>query len=279
MIKRLYEFFSQTLTGSSFNSSNGVFKVNYHPYRDLSRSSEITVDPTKDIKDSAFRNGDYVKANVKGLKNKVLGQVISAKISEDGKYSLVTIQSVKTKKVYETIPGTIEFNLDTGNIKSPMKANITAGERVAQNAKYSGGKIVWGSMESKDWDSELSEDQNGRIVGPMGTGYFIKLEEDSDYQTELKGDCIHISKPTHGKDLIDHIKATEIETFFNNHPDLNECGPLIKDLMSIATLHNRNEKGAYSILVSRFPEKNSISYGEAKDTYGEKVYNMLSLFK
>ena len=36
-IKSLNEFYSQTLTGDSFNSSNGVFKVNYKPFSDLSK--------------------------------------------------------------------------------------------------------------------------------------------------------------------------------------------------------------------------------------------------
>jgi len=280
MIKRLDEYFSQTLTGSSFNSSNGVFKVNYHPYRDLSISNDIIMDPSRNVKDSEYRVGDFVKAKVKGLKNKIIGEVIGTRISEDGKYNLLMIKSVKTQKVHSAIPGTVEFNRGTGNIKSGMTANITAGERVAQSAKYSGGKIVWGSMESKDIDDELMEDESGRILGPMGTGYSIKLEDDPNYQTEIKDDhCIHMSKPSDASVLKDLIKATEIEIFFYNHPELTDQESIIKDLLSIFTLHNKSESGAYRILIQKFPEKNKISYGEAKDTYGEKVYNMLNSFK
>lgn len=277
MIKRLYEYFSQTLTGSSFNSSNGVFKVSYHPYRDLSRSSDIMMDPSRAVKDSDFRTGDFVKAKVKGIKNKVLGQVIGTRASEDGKYSMVTIKSVKTNKIHEAIPGSIEFNLDTGNIKSGMAVNVTAGERVAQNAKYSGGKIVWGSLESKDNDS-IMEDENGIIAGPMGTGYNFKLEDDPNYQTDVRDEkFIHIARPS--DNIPDNIKAVEMEIFFYKHPQLSELDPIIKSLLPIFTLMNKNEIGAYKILIQRFPEKNTLSYGEAKDTYEEKVYNILKDFR
>ena len=52
-IKSLNEYFSQTL-GDSFNSSNGVFKVNYRSYSDLSLPVGRGPDPSLLIKDSFF---------------------------------------------------------------------------------------------------------------------------------------------------------------------------------------------------------------------------------
>jgi hypothetical protein len=88
---------------------------------------------------------------------------------------------------------------------------------------------------------------------------------------------IHIARPS--DNIPDNIKAVEMEIFFYKHPQLSELDPIIKSLLPIFTLMNKNEIGAYKILIQRFPEKNTLSYGEAKDTYEEKVYNILKDFR
>ena len=57
-IKLINEQFAQTLNGDGFNSSNGVFKVNYKAYSDLSMSVGRDPDPSLLVKDSAFQVGD-----------------------------------------------------------------------------------------------------------------------------------------------------------------------------------------------------------------------------
>lgn len=280
MIKKLNEFFSQTLTGSSFNSSNGVFKVSYHPYRDLSISPGASpTDPSNFVKDSDYRVGDFVRANVKGKKNKVIGEVIGTRVSEDGKYSMVMIKSVKTQKVYNAIPGTIEFNKDSGNIKNPGPLNTTAEERIAQNAKYYGGNIIWGSLESKDTGIVSLDEMDDLILGPMGTGYKFKISKDKmDYPKIMDDGNIHINEPSNPGDLEDFIKSIEIEFFFDNHEDIKEIDSIIKNLLSIMTLRNKNEDRACKMSISRFNDRNDISYGEAKDLYEEEAINTLKKF-
>lgn len=280
MIKKLNEYFSQTLTGSSFNSSNGVFKVNYHPYRDLSVDSTSSPDPSKYIKDSDYMVGDFVKANVKGKKNKVIGEVIGTRVSEDGKYSMIIIKSVKTQRVYNAIPGTIEFNLDTGNIRTPGSANVTAGERVAQNARYSGGNVIWGSLESNRSHINSLNEMDDLIIGPMGTGYKFKISDDDkmDYPKIMDDGNIHINRTSNPSELEDFIKSIEIEFFIHNHEDIKEISSVIKDLLCIMSLRNKNEEAASKLSISRFANRNDISYGEAKDLYEKDAIEILKKF-
>jgi len=69
-IKLINEQFAQTLNGDGFNSSNGVFKVNYKAYSDLSISVGRDSDPTLLVKESSFQVGDIVKGNTKGISKK-----------------------------------------------------------------------------------------------------------------------------------------------------------------------------------------------------------------
>ena len=72
-IKLINEQFAQTLNGDGFNSSNGVFKVNYKAYSDLSISVGSDSDPTLLVKDSSFQVGDIVKGNTKCVSKKFKG--------------------------------------------------------------------------------------------------------------------------------------------------------------------------------------------------------------
>ena len=102
-IKSLNEYFSQTISGDSFNSSNGVFKVDYKPFQDLSISVGRGPDPSILIKDSVFQIGDLVKGNVQGKKKKVTGEIIETFKQNDGKSYRIKIQGLKDKKIYSLI--------------------------------------------------------------------------------------------------------------------------------------------------------------------------------
>jgi len=70
VIKRIDEQFAQSINGDGFNSSNGVFKVNYKAYTDLSLAVGRDADPSLLVKDSVFQIGDIVKGKVKGKSKK-----------------------------------------------------------------------------------------------------------------------------------------------------------------------------------------------------------------
>jgi hypothetical protein len=287
IIKSIDEFYSQTLTGDSFNSSNGVFKVDYKPYSDLSISVGRDPDPSILIKDSRFQVGDFVEGNVQGRKKSIKGEVIDVSKSQDGKFYIIKIQSKKNKRTYTLIPGSIEFTEDTGNIKDPMSMNITARERMAQNTKYSGGNVVWGSLENEDrshisFDPEYS---NG-MEGPFGTGWKIKFEEQLPQGNKVFGDiisdkenkimfCLVNDNTEYLKNL---LKAAEAYVFLINHEDLSDSSIDLKTLMSIIFLEIKNEVEPKKILIQNFPEITGRSYGESRDEHFEKAKSMIDRF-
>ena len=59
-----------------YGGANGVFKVTYKPYKDLS----VTVGPDPDVpryrKGSQFQVGDYVSARPINSKKKIIGMVV-----------------------------------------------------------------------------------------------------------------------------------------------------------------------------------------------------------
>jgi hypothetical protein len=70
-IKLINEQFAQSINGDGFNSSNGVFKVDYKAYTDLSLAVGRDPDPSLLVKDSIFQMGDIVKGKVKGNDKKI----------------------------------------------------------------------------------------------------------------------------------------------------------------------------------------------------------------
>jgi len=145
-IKSLDEFFSHSL-GDSFNSSNGVFKVNYRSYDDLSIPFIYEPDHSVLIKDSIYKKGDIVSGRVKGKKKRVKGRIVEVFKSPDEKSYIIKILSFKDKKIYTLIPGSIRFVEDTGNIANPHEFNISAKQRNLQKLKYNAGSIMWRSLE------------------------------------------------------------------------------------------------------------------------------------
>ena len=96
-IKLIDEQFAQSINGDGFNSSNGVFKVNYKAYTDLSLAVGRDPDPSLLVKDSVFQVGDVVKGKIKGGNKNATGEVIETKKATDGKSYVIKIQSLKIK--------------------------------------------------------------------------------------------------------------------------------------------------------------------------------------
>jgi len=286
-IKSLNEYFSQTLSGDGFNSSNGVFKVDYKPFQDLSISVGRDPDPSLLIKDSVFQVGDLVKGTVEGGKKKIKGEVIETSKEKDGKSYRIKIQGLKDKKIYTLIPGSIQFVDDRGNTKNLMGLSISSREKMSQNLKYNGGNVVWGSLEAEDEnDVLLPIDNSEKIEGPFNTGWKIIFCDSAPPSNPLfKG--VYCNSDTNEifclntldkSQLKDTIKAAEAFCFMNYHHEIKNVESAIKTLLSIIFLEMKNEMGAKKILVQNFPTLTGESYGECRDRDFEKANSIINQF-
>jgi len=286
-IKSLNEYFSQTLSGDGYNSSNGVFKVNYKPFSDLSIAVGRDPDPSLLIKDSRFQVGDFVKGNVQGKKKKISGEVIEITKAQDGKSYKIKIQSERTKKAYSLIPGSVEFEEDRGNSTNSMGLAVSSREKMAQNAKYDGGNVVWGSLENEDTSMLMVDPENNDLIdGPMGTGWKIKIEDELP-----SGDTIFNSAvidPTSNlitsirsndiEELKNRLKAIEAYCFMFYHPELNSYPIDLRTLIGIVFLELKNEHEAKKSLIQNFPDLSGRSYGESRDEHIEKAKEIINSF-
>jgi hypothetical protein len=285
-IKLINEQFAQSLNGDGFNSSNGVFKVNYKAYSDLSIAVGRDADPSLLVKDSVFQVGDIVKGKVKGSDKKIKGEVIETSKSTDGKSYIIKIQSLKNKKNYSLIPGSIEFSEDRGNSKNVMGMGIDSREKNAQNLKYNGGNIIWGSLENKALDHPYSDIEGDPVEGPMGTGWKIQFsddlpEEDLIFNSVLpapKENVIHFSRSSVNDAFKDIIKAAEAFCYFCYHPELSEEPMDLKALLSVLFLELKNEIEPKKHVIQHFPALCDKSYGESKDENIEKAKEIINRF-
>jgi hypothetical protein len=104
-----------------YGGANGVFKINYKPFSDLSVSVGPDPNVPRTIKGSEFQIGDFVIAqpiNSKSKKNKLIGIIVRAQKEPDGKQFRYFIQVFNigklTEKVIEVKPNAIQF-IDQGD--------------------------------------------------------------------------------------------------------------------------------------------------------------------
>jgi hypothetical protein len=282
-IKLINEQFAQSLNGDGFNSSNGVFKVNYKAYSDLSLAVGRDADPSLLVKDSVFQVGDIVKGKVKGKTKKVEGEIIETSKATDGKSYIIKIQSRQNKKTYTLIPGSIEFCEDRGNSKNVMGMGIDSREKNAQNLKYNGGNIIWGSLENKVLDHPYIDVEG---EGPMGTGWKIKFLDDipsdnlmfNSVLADPNERIISLSRKSINKSFKDILKAAEAFCYFCYHQDLSEDPIDLKGLLAILFLEIKNELEAKKQMIQYFPDICNRSYGESKDEHIDKANNIINRF-
>ena len=139
-----------------YGGANGVFKVTYKPYKDLS----VTVGPDpnvpRDKKGSEFQVGDYVEAKPINSKKKIAGMVIKRVLTTDGKNYKYFVQikdkNKKEEEVVEVVPSTIKFleGGDRGFKQKAAKFNMDAAAGDVYNSPYVynndvGGEQVDGS--------------------------------------------------------------------------------------------------------------------------------------
>ena len=139
-----------------YGGANGVFKVTYKPYKDLS----VTIGPDPDVpryrKGSQYQVGDYVTAKPINSKKRIAGMVIKAVLSSDNKNYKYFVQIMskgkKEEEVVEVVPSTIKFieGGDKGFNQQGAKFNMDAADGEVYNSPYVynnnvGGEQVDGS--------------------------------------------------------------------------------------------------------------------------------------
>lgn len=289
-IKLIKEYFAQTIAGDGFNSSNGVFKVNYKAYSDLSIAVGRDADPSLLVKDSAFQIGDIVKGKVHGLDKKVKGEIIETIKAIDGKSYTIKIQSAKDKKTFTLIPGSVEFIQDRGYSRNTMGMSISSREKNAQNLKYDAGNIVWGSLEKRTIDPLYANIEESPISGPMGTGWmvqFVDNKTEGHLIFDTIFDSILVKKEENllicprervDMDFMDKLKAAEAYCFIFYNPELQDLSEDLRSLIAVIFLEMKNEIEAKKNLIKKFSELNQRSYGEVRDEHFDQAQQIINSF-
>jgi hypothetical protein len=259
--------------------------VDYKAYNDLSIAVGRDPDPSLLIKDSVFQIGDLVKGNTKGRNKKIEGIVTETYKEKDGKSYKIKIRRNKDNKIYTLIPGSIEFIEDRGNSTNMMGMAVSSREKNAQNLKYNGGNIVWGSLESNDAEGVLPVEEDV-IEGPMGTGWRIKIEDSlpqgdlifKEFVVDPKTQTIFCKRSNNLEDLKNKIKAVECYCYLLNHPEIKNINNEVKTLAVVVFLENRNENEAKKIMIQNFPELTGKSYGEIRDNNIQDSIDLINKF-
>jgi hypothetical protein len=149
-IKSLYEYLDGGVFGDTYGlgSGNGVMKVNYKPFNDLSVS--VGPDPNVDrtVKGSEFQIGDIVESQPIDSKKKVIGVIVRCFRNPDNQQYRYFVQSYmkgkKQKKVIEIKSDCIKFadGGDHGNMETISKSKASELPGSAYNSK-----TVYGSGE------------------------------------------------------------------------------------------------------------------------------------
>jgi hypothetical protein len=127
-IKSIYEFDTAFGDTYGYGGANGILKINYKPFNDLSVS--VGQDPNIDttVKGSQFQIGDVVVAQPLDSKKKLTGIIVRAFREPDNREFRYFIQvyniGKKTEKVIEVKSDSIKFaeGGDHGNMETISKA-------------------------------------------------------------------------------------------------------------------------------------------------------------
>lgn len=132
-----------------YGGANGVFKINYKPFSDLSVS--VGPDPNVDrtVKGSHFQLGDVITAKPLNSKKKVIGVIVRAFRNPDNQQYRYFIQvytdGKKTESVIEVKSDTVKFaeGGDHGNMEtiSKYKNNEIPGSVYNSDTVYSSNEL------------------------------------------------------------------------------------------------------------------------------------------
>lgn len=303
-IKRLNEQFAQTFSGDGFNSSNGVFRVRYRSYDDLSHSRGREIHPYDYVKGEEFQPGDLVTAKLRGSQNKIEAIIVSSTRTEDGKSTNFKIRSLKSNKIYTVPVFALEFAGDRGNLnmersKSRSGSTIANKQKFLTSLRYNAGNFIWGSLESKNNITKsdiLLKEGSGSLERPgiIDPTFQVSLIDSNhvDYSKhvenfkklgivytvkEEKKIFLHKDDSNFSKLKDDHlivIEALEIAKIISEgRKNIDEK---FQDILAAQILRNKGYKDAYKTIASNFTKKHGISYGECADTMVQEMNEYLN---
>lgn len=119
-IKTINEFFDVGVFGDTYGygGANGIFKVQYKPYKDLSVSVGPDPNVKRNVRGSQFQVGDIVIGQPVDSEKKVAGMIVRAERAPDNKsykyFVQVHTKGKDTEEVLELIPDSVEF-VDNGD--------------------------------------------------------------------------------------------------------------------------------------------------------------------
>lgn len=289
-IKRLNEQFAQSFSGDGFNSSNGVFKVKYKSYDDLSKPRGREINPYDHVKGEEFQAGDSVLVKLKGKKDKIEAEIISASRTPDGKSTIFRVKNLMNNKTYRVPVHSIEPLNDRGNISLDNRSasTISNKQKFLTSLRYNAGNFIWGSLESKktemktdlllkEGDSLLERpgiiDPSVQIclIGSSHPDYMKHVENFKKLGViysipEEKKIFIHKEDPNFKKINDNHLivmEALEIaKMILKGRKNIDEK---FNDILAAQILRNKGYKDAYKIIASNFTKKHGVSYGQCAD--------------
>jgi hypothetical protein len=300
-IKRLNEQFAQSFSGDGFNSSNGVFRVKYKAYDDLSKAKGNDPHPYDYVKGQEFQAGDIVYARLKkNSKKRITGEIISSIRTPDGKSTIFKIRNIETSKIYTVPIYAIEPLEDRGNIALGARSasTISNKQKFLTSLRYNAGNFIWGSLESKnqnmktdillkEGDSVLERpgiidpsiqvvlidsghpDYKNHIENFKKLGVIYSVPED-------KTIYIHKEDPNFSKINDSHLIAMEAlevaKMICNGKQNIEEK---FNDVLAAQILRNKGQKDAYKIIASNFMKKHGVSYGQCADELVPKMQQYL----
>lgn len=296
-IKKLNEQFAQTFRGDGFNSSNGVFKVKYKAFDDLSQAKGREINPYDHIRGEEYQIGDIVLARLSSndKKKKVRAEVLSSTRTEDGKGTKFKIRSLQSKKIYTVPSYALEIYDDRGHVEKGRSGGSTIAnrEKFLMSLKYNHGNFIWGSMESKNNDMRtdmLLKEGDSVLERPSIIDPSIKVvlidTNHPDYDLHIdnfkklggiytvpenKSIYIHKQDPNFSKFNDSHlvvIEAVEIAKMLSKDSSVDEK---YSDVLAAQILRNKGQKEAYKIIASNFLKKHGVSYGEAVDEFSPSM--------
>ena len=129
-IKHINEFDTAFGDTYGYGGANGVLKINYKPFGDLSVSVGQDPNMQTDVPGSEFKLGDVVIAEPLDSKKKYTGVIVRSfrePNNEQYRYFIqVYNRGKKTERVIEVKPGAIKFAQggDHGNVQDKAKAKF-----------------------------------------------------------------------------------------------------------------------------------------------------------
>lgn len=286
-IYKLNEQFAQSFSGDGFNTSNGVFKVKYKPFDDLSVSRGRDPIPSHYVRGEEFQIGDRVKGVIKGSKKKVTGEIVSLSKNSTSTEFRFKVKSDKTNKIYSLVPASVEKVQDMGYQTQTAINPDSSKNKFQTNIKYGMGNMVWRSLESFGTDDNIMVTKNGMkkelkgVIDPELDLKFVTSKDDDSHRSNFDKMGIAYMDPAKNTIFIDDehpdsskltndhlaaIEAHEIAHQLINNYDDDEL-EIICDLLAAKILRNKGYTSPYKVLVSNFMGRHGKSYGEALDKH------------